>query len=77
MLHEFFAGVGAALFILSASIINLLTIECRFAFNNFVCKTSGRNELKMMFYKLAIIICFFFIDVIALRILVVIVLSLF
>ena len=70
-------GLAAGTLVIVAAVINLLTVECRFTMSNFVCKSSGRNELKMMFYKIAITICFYFIEVIALRILVVIVLSLF
>ncbi|CAD8089669.1 unnamed protein product [Paramecium primaurelia] len=77
LLHAFLSAIAALILICVSGIVTMTFYESRFQANNPLCKTSGRDDMKFLIFKIVLVLCFTLLNVSELRILVVIIITLF
>ncbi|CAD8104910.1 unnamed protein product [Paramecium sonneborni] len=77
LLHAFLSTIAALILIFVSGLVTMTFYESRFQPNNPLCKTSGRDDMKFLIFKIILVLCFTLLNVKELRILVVIIITLF
>lgn len=77
LLHAFLSAIAAFILICISGLVTMTFYESRFQPNNPLCKISGRDDMKFLIFKIILVLCFTLLNVNELRILVVIIITLF
>ncbi|CAD8111372.1 unnamed protein product [Paramecium sonneborni] len=77
LLHAFLSAIAAFILIFISGLVTMTFYESRFQPNNPLCKISGRDDMKFLIFKIILVLCFTLLNVNELRILVVIIITLF
>ncbi|CAD8192732.1 unnamed protein product [Paramecium pentaurelia] len=77
LLHAFLSAIAAIILICVSGLVTMTFYESRFQPNNPLCKISGRDDMKFLIFKIILVLCFTLLNVSELRILVVIIITLF